>query len=73
MEVNYGDSSVTLPAYLKPRPDLRCDRLMVDGGHDYKHAAGDLAALLGAAPCGAKVVAVGESSVILLAPPLHPY
>lgn len=54
-EVVYGDSSRTLPAYMVSRPELRCDRLMVDGGHDYEHAKGDLVAFLAQAPCGAKV------------------
>ena len=38
----YGDSTVTVPAFLKQKPYIKCDVLVVDGGHDYWLAKADL-------------------------------
>ena len=38
----YGDSTITVPAFLKQKPYVKCDVLVVDGGHDYWLAKADL-------------------------------
>lgn len=40
-----GESSATLPRFAKEHPNLRCDLSVVDGGHDEKTVASDLANL----------------------------
>ena len=42
LTVTWGDSKVTIPAFIKQHPDVRCDLIIVDGGHDYREANADL-------------------------------
>ena len=38
----YGDSTITVPAFSKQKPYVKCDVLVVDGGHEYWLAKADL-------------------------------
>ena len=40
--ITYGDSKHTVPEFTKSNPSLKCDILVVDGGHDYEIAKTDL-------------------------------
>ena len=40
--LNIGDSLHTVPLYARNHPDVKCDVLVVDGGHSYEVAYGDL-------------------------------
>ena len=40
--VHFGDSTVTIPQFIKDNPKFRCDFILVDGGHTYPVATADL-------------------------------
>jgi len=40
--ITWGDSSVTVPAFHKAHPEVKCDLVIVDGGHSYDIALADL-------------------------------
>lgn len=42
LEVTWGDSIWTVPDFKKQNPDVKCDLIFIDGGHDYKAALADL-------------------------------
>ena len=42
LNVTWGDSKVTVPAFAKSHPDIKCDIIIVDGGHNYREAKADL-------------------------------
>ena len=54
-EVTWGDSTKTLPRYMDDHPELVCDGIMVDGGHNYRTSKADLSAFLTRARCGSRV------------------
>ena len=55
VEIHWGDSKTTLPQYIDDTPDLTCDGIMVDGGHNYETSRSDLAQFLRRARCGSHV------------------
>ena len=42
LNVTWGDSKVTIPAFIKKNPWLTCNLIVVDGGHGYVEAKADL-------------------------------
>jgi hypothetical protein len=40
--VTWGDSTESLPSFKQQHPDVTCDLVIVDGGHDYRVAMADL-------------------------------
>lgn len=38
----WGDSLIAVPNFFKENPDVRCDVILVDGGHSYEQAMSDL-------------------------------
>ena len=40
--VHFGDSTKTVPEFIRSNPDYRCDLLYVDGGHTYDVALADI-------------------------------
>ena len=40
--VHFGDSTVTVPQFIRENPNFRCDFILVDGGHTYEVAKADL-------------------------------
>ena len=40
--ITYGDSTQTLPAFRRQNPDVKCDLIIVDGGHTVPIASSDL-------------------------------
>ena len=42
LNVTWGDSKVTVPAFAKYHPNIKCDIVIVDGGHNYREAKADL-------------------------------
>ena len=40
--VHFGDSTVTVPQFIRENPNFRCDFILVDGGHTYDVAKADL-------------------------------
>ena len=40
--ITYGDSTKTLPAFHRQNPDVKCDLIIVDGGHTARIASLDL-------------------------------
>lgn len=40
--VTWGNSQVTLPTFAMQHPEVKCDLIYVDGGHDYAVALADL-------------------------------
>lgn len=42
LTVTWGDSTKTLPGFKSTQPDVSCDLLIVDGGHDHDVALADL-------------------------------
>jgi hypothetical protein len=55
VEVHWGDSTDTLPQYMDAHPELVCDGIMVDGGHDFQTSRSDLRQFLRRARCGSHV------------------
>jgi len=43
LNVTFGDSTQTVPAFHKANPGVKCDLAIVDGGHSYEVAMADLA------------------------------
>jgi len=42
LNVTWGDSTKTLPQFIQANPSVKCDLLIVDGGHAYEVAISDL-------------------------------
>ena len=42
LNVTWGDSTETLPQFIKQNPNIRCDIMLIDGGHIFKVAASDM-------------------------------
>lgn len=40
--IHFGDSTKTVPEFIRSNPDYRCDLLYVDGGHTYDVALADM-------------------------------
>lgn len=40
--ITWGDSTKTIPAFKAANPNVKCNLIFVDGGHDYNVAAADL-------------------------------
>lgn len=40
--VHFGDSRITIPAFVRANPQFQCDMIYVDGGHTYDVARADL-------------------------------
>ena len=41
-KIFYGDSTVTVPEFRRKNPEIKCDLMIVDGGHTYSVAKADL-------------------------------
>ena len=41
LNVTWGDSTLTLPEFHRKNPSVKCDLLIVDGGHTYPIAQSD--------------------------------
>jgi len=42
LNLTWGDSRLTIPAFAEAHPDIKCDIVMVDGGHSASVAKADL-------------------------------
>ena len=42
LDVTYGNSTETLPVFRRENPDVKCDYIIVDGGHTADVASSDL-------------------------------
>lgn len=51
-----GDSTKTLPAFAAAHPDVRCDLILVDGGHTYEIASADIRNFAAMAGPGSTVI-----------------
>lgn len=41
--ITFGNSTVTLPAFAEANPDMKCDLMIVDGGHQFGVSRADIA------------------------------
>ena len=41
--ITFGDSTKTLPIFMRENPDVKCDLISVDGGHTVEVASSDFA------------------------------
>ena len=42
LHLTFGDSTETLPRFAASHPEVKCDVILVDGGHSHRVASGDL-------------------------------
>lgn len=41
VNITWGDSTQTMPQFIKDNPDIKCDLMVIDGGHIYSVAKKD--------------------------------
>ena len=56
----WGNSFKTVPAFIRKNPDVRCDLIVVDGGHSYKNAYADLSNMRTLAKLGHTIFIVDD-------------
>lgn len=58
--ITWGDSTQTIPAFKAANPNVKCNLIFVDGGHDYQVATADLINFFGMADPSYNVVMMDD-------------
>ena len=62
LQMIWGDSTKSIPDFIETNPDVKCDLIIVDGGHSYKIAYADLSNFRKLAKSGHSVVIIDDMS-----------